>query len=212
MEKFINIINKDSNIDEIINNLPVFEKGWKLNTIDFEEPWYYEDFYCNAENASKAKSKFLSKYKYDLPDELLNGEKINFLNLKVLRDNEVDKFEIILKNEIQILTRFRLKSELEELKRLSILNEIINNNSIKYVFINKNGNYYGENSKGYFSKVDFELIGIYDKKDVYEHACSVREIILEPITIEEYNKIINEKIEFYYDKIKYLKNKILKNG
>ena len=37
MEKFIDIINKDSNIDEIINNLPVFEKGWKLNTIDFKK-------------------------------------------------------------------------------------------------------------------------------------------------------------------------------
>ena len=62
-----------------------------------------------------------------------------------------------------------------------------------------------------FSKKDFELIGIYEKNSVYSHACSVREIILEPINIEEYNKIITEKIEFHNNKINYLKNKIIKN-
>lgn len=222
MEKFINIVNKNSNIDEIINNLEIFEKGWKLNNSNLKEPWFYDSYFCNAENVSKAKALIWKLYKYELSDAICMSFKeeknLNYLNLSVIRCKEIDKFNVIIDGKETQINRNKLYSELNKLKRKDFLNDILINDKIQFVFINKNGgdnyidNYYGDNYKGYYTKKDFELIGIYNKEEAIKEALRVSEINIEPINIDEYNEIINKKIDYYNKKIDYLKTKIFENG
>ena len=116
-----------------------------------------------------------------------NTFKLSYLNIPVKRKKLSDK--VIFEGK-EVL-RCSIDKLINERERVSKLDEIENNPSIKYCYIIK-GSYYRPDWCGYTS-LKFEA-GVYPKNEAVRHAKSVREIRLECVDIEEHNKMINQKI------------------
>lgn len=142
---------------------------------------------CVADTLGKAKKILLFKIQYD-GWILDNGEDIKYTNIPVIRNPAGDLYEF----EGNDTPLFKISQILEERERLQELDDIINNEKIKYCFIRKHGSFYRPGSCGY---TDFKVkAGVYTKEEAVSHARSCNEITVVPIDIEEHNKYIMEEI------------------
>lgn len=174
--------------EELIESLPVIQKGWKLGVNQLEEPWYYDHISCRAENRSKAKSQFMK-----LPelDSIKNkwGDEVTFLNIPVVRCKEVDLVEF----DGNKIVRSKVREELRKRDHQSHLDEILSNPEVTHCHIMKRGLYYRDNSCGY---VESKLgAGVYTKDYACSHAHSILELKIIPINKEEHNKYLIDHIE-----------------
>lgn len=79
-----------------------------------------------------------------------------------------------------------------ERRRLSKLDEILMNPSVKYCYIRK-GSYYRPNSCGY---TDYKhKAGVYTKEDAVDHAKGCRDLSLEIVDVPEHNQMIQSEIQ-----------------
>jgi hypothetical protein len=156
----------------------LLKKAYKIDLEKISEGFLYSDFICYAETRNEAKTNLLKEVKYEGLTLKYTDEELNYLNIPVLRCKRADKlsFEGVEKTLVEI------DEILTERKRLEVLQEILDNENIKFCYIRK-GCYYRPNYCGY---TDF--------KDAVKHAKGCRDIWLERIDIEEHNKLINEEI------------------
>lgn len=165
------------------------KKAYEIDFSKIEEGFLYDSssFITYAETRNKAKSQLL-KQSY-CESICLEGEdeEVTYLTIPVIRFKEADKYFF----EDKEMSLYDIEQELSERKRLADLQEILDNENIKYCYIRKGG-YYKQNSCGY---TDFKhRAGVYTKEEAVSHAKSCRDIWLERIDIEEHNKMMNEEI------------------
>lgn len=86
-------------------------------------------------------------------------------------------------------TLFQIELILIERERIKELDNILNNDSIKYCYIKKRGEYYRPNSCGYTTYKFFA--GVYTKEEAVSDAKSCNDLTIIPINVEEHNKYIN---------------------
>lgn len=172
----------------------ISEKAFEIDLSKIEEGFLFSEHICYAENINKAKSKLLKEIKYD--DYKLNNsnDDITYTNIPVIRCKEADK--VIFEDKIVLISE--IEKILHNRERNNKLDSVLNNPNILYCYIIK-GSYYCPNYCGYTS-IKTEA-GIYTKEDAISHAKSVDNIRLEPIDIEEHNKMIKEKISMLQTKL-----------
>ncbi len=171
-------------------------KAYKIDFNKIEEGYLASEVSCVAESRSKAKSKLLSKIKWEDWKLKYSDEDITYLNIPVVRYPEADQYEF----EGQCLSLWKIQDILNERLRIAILNNILVNDLITHCYIKKHGSYYKPNHCGYTERIIDA--GIYDKQDAVDCAKSCRDLIIIPIDIKEHNKI-------FFDKISELEAKIL---
>ena len=165
----------------------IIKKAYQVDLNKIEEGYLYSPMICYAENRNKAKSSLLGENLYS--DLKLAGEEeeVTYLTTPVVRCKSADKYDF----EGLEMTQRQIDDELTERKRLSVLDEILNNKSIKYCYIRKRG-YYRPNSCGY---TDFKhRAGVYEKEKAVSHAKGCKEIWLEIIDIDEHNNMITSEL------------------
>ncbi|WP_079242620.1 hypothetical protein [Chryseobacterium indologenes] len=176
------------NTGELIESLPVIEKGWKLGASQLEEPWYYDDLNCRAENRSKAKYKFINMSELDGVKNKW-GDEVTFLNIPVIRCKEAD---LVLFNDGHVV-RSRVREEIKRQEHQKLLDEILENPEVTHCHIMKRGLYYRDNSCGY---VESKLgAGVYTKDYACSHAKGILELKIIPLNKEEHNKYLTDHIE-----------------
>lgn len=166
------------------------QKAYEIDFSKIEEGFLYDSsrFITYAETRNKAKSQILKEAYCE--SICLEGEEdeVTYLTIPVIRCKEADKYFF----EDKEISLYQIEEELTERKRLSDLQEILDNESIKYCYIRKGG-YYKPNSCGY---TDFKhRAGVYTKKEAVSHAKSCSDIWLERIDIEDHNKMIQSEIQ-----------------
>jgi len=167
-------------------------------SIDFskiEEGYLYNDEICFAENRNKAKVLLLETIKYSSVCLIGEDDDVTYINIPVRRCKDCDRYLF----EGQELTQFQIEDLKYERKRLLELDDILNDDKIKYCYIIKGGVYYRPNYSGY---TDFKHnAGIYLKKDAIDSAKHSKEIRIEEIVIDVHNKMIVDKILLLSDSI-----------
>lgn len=138
-----------------------------------------------ADSIGKARKK-LFEMSRDMT--LRNGDEITFTNLPIIRNPKLDLYDF----EGQHLTKQKIEEIVKERQRLSKLQEILDDESIVYVFIFKRGYYYGNNWCGYTDAQ--HRAGVYNKSEAVSHARSCEELTVIPIDIDNYNQMLNSEI------------------
>lgn len=174
-------------------NLELKEKAYIINSSCLDEPWFSDPtpYYGTR---GQAKLKILSDHD---GHKHSNGEDLDFLNIKISRSKEDDKF--IYEGEIVDMSRIKLleKRKKRELLFLSILND----KSITHCYIRKDS-YYRPNHCGYTSMV--HRAGVYTKLEGVNEARGCDDIDLVIINNQVHNKMIQGEI-------KDLETRIIKN-
>ena len=174
--------------EELIESLPVILKGWQIGASQLEEPWYYADITCRAENRSKAKGIFMQMSEVDGAKNKW-GDEITFLNIPVIRCKEVDLVDYTGEQILRTQVRQAIKKE----KHGKVLDDILADTEVTHCYIMKRGLYYRDNSCGY---VESRLgAGVYTKEYACSHARNILEITIIPINTEEHNKYLTDHIE-----------------
>lgn len=166
------------------------KKAYQIDFNKIEEGYLYCERSCYAKTRNEAKSTLLGKLKSDYEELQLkySDDKVNYLNIPVIRYKEADRYLF----EDKELTLSAIEEIHQERIRIASLDEILNDNSIVFCYIKK-GNYYKPGSSGY---TDFKIFaGVYTKEEAISHAKSVREIKIIPINIDEHNSMIVKEIE-----------------
>ena len=172
------------------NNAILQSKAFTINNRNFREPYFAPDVTVYADTASKAKSKILSKIKYDECKDIY-GEIINFITLRVMRAKSADKYLV----DGQLKTLHDIEYDRKVKEKNERLDLLVAQNPNAKAFIKKGGSYYCSNYCGYTERKT--EAGIYSIEDAVKSAkgCSLGDymdvVILDPI---EHNKMINDKI------------------
>lgn len=169
----------------------LIKKAYQIDFSKISEGFLYSEVICYADNKNKAKSLLLNKLKEDYLDVKLQydyDEKVvTYLTIPVIRCESADKYLF----EFEEMTRYKINEILENRKRVSALNKILEDETVKYCYIRK-GAYYRPNSSGYTDYL--HRAGVFTKEYAVSHAISVREISIIPINIDEHNQLIESEI------------------
>ena len=165
----------------------IADKAWGVNCSRISEGhYYYTETVVYGETRSKAKSQLLIELN---GVELITGEDITFLNIPIIRKKEEDLYHYNNKK----LTLDGIRNENLKQQRLLKFDKIMNDETIRFCYIIKNGSYYGNDMCGYYSrKIN---AGIYDKKEAINHAKCCDELDVIPINIEDHNKMMHEQLD-----------------
>jgi len=170
-------------------------KCWRLNLSKIEDGFFHSEFYGYATDRGKAKNDILKQIKYETMVDTDSGSEITLFNIPVLRAKEMDMYSFE-KKELTLESIEKIKTER---KRVSDLNEILDNDSVKFCYVKKGYSYYCDNSCGYTTyKTN---AGVYTKKEAFDEALSCDKLTIIPIDIELHNASIKEKIEFYQKRL-----------
>lgn len=166
----------------------LIQRAYKIDFDKIEEGYLASDQICHADNINKAKSILLGQISYENWKLKYLDKEITYLTIPVKRYPEGDWYEF----EGEKLPLFGIQSILDERERILKLNQILENDNVKYCYIKK-GNYYRPNSSGY---TDYAIwAGVYPKEDAVRAAKSCRDINLITINIDDHNAMINKEIE-----------------
>lgn len=166
------------------------QKAYEIDFSKIEEGFLYDSsrFITHAKTRNKAKTQLLKEAYCESVCLIGEDDEVNYLTIPVIRCKQADKYFF----EDKEMSLHAIEEELTERKRLSDLQEILDNESIKYCYIRK-GSYYKPNSCGY---TDFRhRAGIYSKTEAVKHAKSCRDLDLVEIDIDEHNKMIQSEIQ-----------------
>ena len=165
----------------------LLEKAYEIDLSRIEEYYFYEREIAYAETVGKAKSKLLGQANYNNMKLLCVDEDMMYTNIPVKRAHDYDKYEFEGKAE----TMHSIYEIIHERERISKLNDILTNDSIKFCYISK-GNYYRPGSCGY---TDFKhRAGVFTKEEAVSSAKSCSGLSIIPIDIEVHNKMISDEI------------------
>tara|TARA_R110000772_G_scaffold255955_1_gene372315 strand:+ start:777 stop:1313 length:537 start_codon:yes stop_codon:yes gene_type:complete len=170
------------------------KKAYEIDFSKIEEGFLYDSFMTYAETRNKAKSQLLKRAYCE--NVCLSGEdeEVTYLTIPVIRCKQADKFHF----EGAELSLYDIDQLKFEKKRNKSLDDILNDNGIKYCYIRK-GSYYKPNSCGY---TDFKhRAGVYSKEEAVSSAKSCRDITLEIIDIQSHNEMLNIEIAELQNKL-----------
>jgi len=165
----------------------LLEKAYEIDLSKIDERYVYEREIAYADSVGKAKTKLLSTANYN-GMQLYIGDDLTYINIPVIRAKDHDKFEFEGKGE----TMYSINEILHDRERITKLDELLNNENIKFCYIKK-GSYYKPGSCGY---TDFKhRAGVFTKEDAVQSAKSCDDLWIIPVIIEEHNEMINKEIE-----------------
>lgn len=166
----------------------IAKKAWGINWGKIDGGAYcagnIESVY--ADTRGKAKSLLLP----DISDYKLfkTGEYVTYTTIPIVIIYEDDKYNF----DGEILSEWEYEKKQAELKRLSDLQLILDDNGITHCYIRK-GSYYRPNSCGYTDRID--RAGVYTKEYAVSHAKSCDELSIIPINKKEHNAMITNEIK-----------------
>ena len=173
---------------ELSKQYTLKQKAYGVDFTKIQEGYLSSGEDCIAVSRNKAKSILLGKIRWE-DWKLKNGDEVTYLNIPVKRNRLLDLYEFEGGN----IPLYKITEILKERKRIEVLNDILNNDSIRYCYIMKNGSYYRPDCSGYTS---FKIrAGIYTKQEAVDHAKSCSELYVIAINIEEHNIEINKEID-----------------
>lgn len=168
----------------------VVKKGYKVDLDRIYCGHEYGDIFCQAEDLNQAKC-LLMKQNVDksLYLETLADIPVTYQTIPVILCEDYDLVEFdgkeMSRESANMLQKY-LDKQVEN-------DKILNDSSVKYVFIKKGGWYYRENYCGY---TEHELqAGVYTKEDGYKHCGNILELRMIPINIEQYNNLIQKQVD-----------------
>ena len=172
-----------------INKLPIVEKAYELNLERIEEGYLYSQVWTRAKKNAEARVKILRENQYEGFKIKSTGEDISYTNIPLKRMPSHD----VVMFENEHIARYEVARAIKRKERIEELKAIEDNESIKFCYIRKRGQYYRPFSNGY---TDFiSKAGIYSKGEAISHAKGCDDLTLVPINVEDHNKMINEQIE-----------------
>jgi len=164
-------------------------KAYRIDLSKIQDGFMCTNIFCYAQSLNKAKSELLDKIKYDCLELPCSDEKINYLNIPVIRFPDFDLQEF----EGQYLTKYQIEGFIQKRKRLEYFNTILNNQEVTHCYIRKHGSYYRPHAAGYTAIR--MLAGVYTKEDAIRHGKSCDDLQIIPINNAEHNKMIELEIE-----------------
>ena len=171
--------------------MKLVQKAWEINKNNLMEPWFAPDETVFADTVGKAKSQMLKVIGYDEHRDW-KGEPITFLNLKVVRNKNCDRYDV--GGEIKNL--YQIQHDKERKEKFDAIDKMVADNPNGKAYIKKGGSYYRPDSCGYTERI-IEA-GIYTVQYAASSvkSCSLGDgmqmILINPT---EHNKILNDKIE-----------------
>lgn len=179
-------------------NYLISKKAWCLNLNAIEEGYLHGGFIVLAKNRNQARSKMIEEIKYEsieLNKFYNSSTEITYLNVPIRRCKECD----LVKFEGEELERWRVKNRIDHRLRMKELDSILEDDSVIHVYIKKRGSFYGSNFCGYTGCI--EKAGVYKKEEAIKHARSCDELLIVPISTEDHNKMLAQKIDALKSKI-----------
>ena len=164
--------------------LELKEKAYVINNSNLSEPWF-SDPEPSYGTRGKAKLEILGRHD---GHNLDGGEEIDFLNIKIRRSKEDDKYLF----DGNIVSLSEIKGIKDKIKRKKYLKRLISDKKTTHCYIRK-GSYYRPNSCGYTDMR--HRAGVYTIEEGVSHATSCRDLDLVVIDIEEHNKMMQKEIE-----------------
>jgi ribosomal protein L2 len=172
----------------------IIHKSYEIDLNQIEDGLFTGEITCYAGNMHEAKSKLWNTIKHT-NFRLIDGNELRYSNIPVKRKEEYDL--VLFENSETI--RHKISDILYKRSKNNEINEILNNDIIKYCYILKGGYYYRNNSCGYTESL-LEA-GIYEKNDAIKHASCCFDLRLVPIDINKHNEMIRNKIDELTKKI-----------
>ena len=164
----------------------LLKKVYQVDCSQIDEGYLYDQKVSYAETRGKAKTELLKEIEGAKIQHTL--EDVTYLNIPIERYKRLDLLDFNGKE----MTIGEIENHLAEEKREQKLEEILNNESIKYCYIVKSG-YYRPNRCGY---TDYKhRAGVYTKEEAVLEAKSCGAVRVEVIDIEEHNKRIQDEIQ-----------------
>lgn len=108
---------------------PLKQKAYKINFDRIDEGYLSCEQISWAESIGKARKELMKRIEYDGWKLRFTGDEISYINIPVIRDKEHDLYEFEGKNT----SMNEIDKILEERERLLKLEEILNDNTIKFV-------------------------------------------------------------------------------
>lgn len=169
------------------------EKAWEINPncLSEHDKYHAPEDVVYADSRGKAKSALLSKvYDYDLKDYL--GDDITYLNLRIKRAKEADKY--LINGEVKSAWQIELDRQTKE--RNDEVDRMVKENPTGYAYIKKGGLYYRPNSCGYTEYlISAGVYPIQRAADIVK-SCSIGDyMLLIPIDPVEHNEKLNKTIK-----------------
>lgn len=162
-------------------------KAYQIDLDRLNEGYLSDVIMCYANNVNEAKKKLLQEVKYDNWKLKYTDAELTYLNIPVIRRKSDDKFLF----EDQAVTEIEKNRILYKRERLLLLENILNDEDVKFCYIKK-GSYYRPSSCGY---TDYKYrAGVYTKEEAVQSAKSCDELTIIPIDILEHNKMIENEI------------------
>lgn len=162
-------------------------KAYQIDLDRLDEGYLSDTIMCYANNINEAKKKLLQEIKYSNWKLKYSGAHITYLNIPIIRRKSDDKIMF----DGKAVTEIEMNRILYKKERDLLLENILNDKSIKYCYIKK-GSYYRPNSSGY---TDLKYrAGVYTKEESVQRAKSCNELTIIPIDIIEHNNMINSEI------------------
>lgn len=180
-------------IIKYLKSLPKL-KAYEVNLGKVEEGFLYSREVAYANSVGEAKSIFLNMA--DKYYQLSTGNECTFLTLPLRRNKYLDIYKV----GESFISIDEMLSQAKLIQHNTNLSNILNNPSIEYVYIQKDGKYYCANSMGYTQYR--KNAGIFTKKEGVDEGVNNLNYDIIPIDIDEHNQMIEEEI-------KYLKSKII---
>lgn len=167
----------------------IVEKAFKVALEKLNDGYMCDSIICYAKDHNQARRILLNQIELEEYTLRWSDEKINYLNIPVVRCENADK--VIFEGEVVV--RYTIEEIIYERERKAKLYEILNNPEVKLFYIKKRGLYYRPNNAGY-TELKYEA-GIYTKESAVSEALSVRDLFLIEADVAEHNKMITDKIE-----------------
>lgn len=170
-----------------MEKLKLVQKAYEIDFSKIDDGFLASDQVCHADTIGKAKTILMNKIKWEGWKLKYTDTDICFTNIPVKRSHVRDLYEF----EGENIPMYKIHDILNERKRLSILNEMLKDESISFCYIRK-GNYYKPNSCGY---TDFAFwAGVYTKEEAILAARSCADLSIIPINVKEHNEMIQKEI------------------
>ena len=172
----------------------VVKKGYCLDVDTIGQKAYeYDWVYCVADDMEQAKSILFKKMEFLDSSLTYRNYYANDFPVKECEKHDMVEFD---GNEMSRESATMLQKYLDK----KVENDkILNDSSVKFVFIKKDGWCYRENYCGY-TEYPIEA-GVYTKEDAHKHCGNILELNIVPINIEYYNALIQETINKLQTKI-----------
>ncbi|HYD92349.1 MAG TPA: hypothetical protein VEA37_12780 [Flavobacterium sp.] len=167
---------------------PLAKKAYEINFDKIDEGYLASGETCYADNRNQARTILLDSIKNDGWKIKYSNDEISYTNIPVVRAPHSDKFHF----DGQELTMYQIEEIMAERIRNKMLQNILDDDLIKFAYIRKRGMYYKPQSCGY---TEYNTkAGVYPKEEAVKHCRGCDELSLEVIDVLKHNALLNSEI------------------